>query len=320
MKQCISLSSISPTINCVDLDNRAGVVNCILLGFADEVGTWPNLPYGSETAPLSMEMAGKWNGNLAMANGCKLYKLTFTDETGELKITDQGEKGSKQYLYELELSRAKMNATMFGFENAIKDRKLVILVRDRNGLWYIMGDKMAPAMMVDGDGSTTGKAGTDQNRTSLKFQYTCPRKLVYAGDVDSLMIAADESNTPDNPNSNDYSDTNIYTILDIGSQVHSTGDDEYDRWFPVENNSQVDDIYEALDNIVAQGKIPVLKATLVSGDKSTVIKIALSKVAAAGGFHFSGSGYTQDGLYLVSVYIAPVLAESNILLSIEPNP
>lgn len=83
-----------------------------------------------------------------------------------------------------------MNAVMFGFENAIKDRNLVLLVRDRNGVWYLMGDEMAPAMKVDGDGSTTGKAGTDQNRTSIKFQYSCPRKLIYTGETDSLLVPA----------------------------------------------------------------------------------------------------------------------------------
>ena len=125
-----------------------------------------------------------------MANGCQLYELNITDETGELKITDQGEKGGKSFLYELDVTRAKMNAVMFGFENAIKDRNLVLLVRDRNGVWYLMGDEMAPAMKVDGDGSTTGKAGTDQNRTSIKFQYSCPRKLIYTGETDSLLVPA----------------------------------------------------------------------------------------------------------------------------------
>ena len=188
--KCIALASIAAVANCVDTDNRAGIVDLILYGYADEVGTWPTMPVGTTESPLTLAAAGAWNGDLAMKNGCSLYALNFTDETGELKITDQGEKGGKSFLYELDITRAKMNATMFGFENAIKDRNLVILVRDRNGVWYLMGDEMAPAMKVDGDGSTTGKAGTDQNRTSLKFQYSCPRKLIYSGETTSLLTAA----------------------------------------------------------------------------------------------------------------------------------
>lgn len=314
--KCISLSSISAAANCVDTDNRAGLVDFVLIGFADEVGTWPAMPYGSEQNPLSLEKAGQWDGDLAMKNGCQLYKLAFTDETGEFKITYQGEKGGKSYLYELDLTRAKMTPEMFGLENAVKERKLVILVRDRNGFWYLMGDKIAPAMMTDGDGSTTGKTGSELNRSALKFQYTCPRKLVYAGEIDSLMKAVDESD--DQPSAPDYSDTDIYTILDIGGQVHSTGDDEIHRVFPIENNSQEDDIYEALNNIVAQGKIPVLKATLVTGSTSTVAEIALSKEESEGTGNFLGNGFTHDGLY-VSVTITPVLAESAIYLEKDSN-
>ena len=185
--KCISLASIGAVVNCVDVDNRAGIVDRIIIGYADEVGTWPKLPTGSLESPISLEKAGQWIGDLAMKNGCNMVELNFTDETGEFKITDQGEKGGKSFLYELELSRAKMNATMFGFENAVKDRQLVILVQDRNGVWYLMGDEIAPAMKVDGEGSKTGKTGTDLNQTSLKFQYTCPRKLVYIGEVDGLL-------------------------------------------------------------------------------------------------------------------------------------
>ena len=314
--ECISLSSISAAANCVDTDNRAGLVDFVLIGFADEVGTWPAMPYGSEQNPLSLEKAGQWDGDLAMKNGCQLYKLAFTDETGEFKITYQGEKGSKSYLYELDLTRAKMTPEMFGLENAVKERKLVILLRDRNGFWYLMGDQIVPAMMTDGDGSTTGKTGTELNRSALKFQYTCPRKLVYAGEIDSLMKTADESD--DQPSAPDYSGTDIYTILDIGGQVHSTGDDEIHRVFPIENNSQEDDIYEALNNIVAQGKIPVLKATLVTGSTSTVAEIALSKEESEGTGNFLGNGFTHDGLY-VSVTITPVLAESTIYLEKDSN-
>ena len=188
-KKCIALASIGAVVNCVDVDNRAGIANRILFGYASEVATWPELPLPKNDTPLSMEAAGTWDGDLAMENGCSMFELHFTDETGELKITDQGEKGGKSFLYELELSRSKMNATLFGFENAVKDMDLVILVQDKNGVWYLMGDKIAPAMKVDGEGSTTGKAGTEQNRTSLKFQYSCPRKLVYAGEIDALLTA-----------------------------------------------------------------------------------------------------------------------------------
>lgn len=88
MSKCIALATIAAVANCVDTDNRAGIVDRILFGYAEEVGTWPTLPIGTENAPLTLAQAGAWDGDLAMANGCQLYELNITDETGELKITD----------------------------------------------------------------------------------------------------------------------------------------------------------------------------------------------------------------------------------------
>lgn len=185
MANCVTLADISPAANCVDIDNRGGIVNRIVVGYADEVATWPELPTAG-----TMETAGAWNGELAMQSGSKMVQIHITDETGVLNITDQGERGGESFLYDLTVVRAKINALIAGFENAVKGRGLVILVEDRNGVIYLMGDKQAPAYKVAGDGSTTGTTGTDRNQTSLKFQYTCPRKLVYSGDIESLLEAA----------------------------------------------------------------------------------------------------------------------------------
>ena len=296
MKKCISLTSISAVTNCVAVDNRAGIVDKIIIGYADEVGTWPELPVGNIQSPISLMQAGRWNGDLAMKNGCKMVELNFTDETGEFKITDQGEKGGKSFLYELELSRAKMNATMFGLENAIKDRKLVILVRDRNEVWYLMGDKFSPVMKIDGDGSTTGKTGTDQNKTSLKFQYTCPRKLVYKGEIDSLLV------------SNDYSDKETYTILDMGRTVkYDEGMGVYVFYPDVTTGTPVDkeqmremivdcsrELYQQAVEAVENGKIPVLKAILVF-DANTEKEVELPLVYDSALSQFI-SEYAKDGL------------------------
>lgn len=190
MKNCVNLASISAAMNCVDVDNRAGIVSRILFGYSDDVGAWPELPSPTTEAGMSMEEAGKWKGELAMKQGKCLYEMHFTDETGNLVITDQGEKGGESFLYDLNIVRAKINAELAGFENAVKGRNLVIIAQDRNGIKYLMGDELSPALKVAGDGSNTGTTGTDRNQTTLKFQYACPRKLVYEGDLDSLLAKA----------------------------------------------------------------------------------------------------------------------------------
>ena len=43
---------------------------------------------------------------------------------------------------------------------------------------------------VAGDGGTSGRAATDVNKHSIKFQYYCPRYLMYDGETDSLLKPA----------------------------------------------------------------------------------------------------------------------------------
>lgn len=187
---CIQLADLMPAMNCVDLDNRAGVVSEILFGYAEEVATWPELPAPDSETPLTFAEAGIWDGPLTMANGCNMYKFAFTDEQAELKISESGETGGESVLYELTVSRARLQKEVFGFLNALKGRNLVIIVSDKNGNKYLMGDKLSPARKVAGDGSTTGKAATDLNQQSIKFQYYCPRYLMYDGDTEALLKPA----------------------------------------------------------------------------------------------------------------------------------
>lgn len=190
IKNCIALADIDEAINCADIDNVGGIIQEIGIAFASDIATWPSLPApsgnGNET-PLELAAAGSWNGEIAQSVGKKFIKVSFTDETGTFTITQQGEAGAESYLYQLDISRAKMNATIFGLENALRGRKLVIIVTDKNGVKYLMGDKLNGAKMVAADASTTGTAATDKNNVPLRFTYVCPRKLVFAGSTDGLF-------------------------------------------------------------------------------------------------------------------------------------
>ena len=188
MINCIALSDIDEAINCADIDNVGGLVQEIGIAFAEDIATWPSLPApAGNSNEMQLATAGAWSGDLVQAVGKKLFKVTFTDEAGAFTITQQGEAGGENYLYQLDISRAKMNAVIFGFENALRGRKLVILVKDKNGTCYLMGDKLNGAKMVAADASTTGTATTDKNNVPLRFTYACPRKLVYTGDTADLF-------------------------------------------------------------------------------------------------------------------------------------
>lgn len=188
MNNCIALADIDEAINCADIDNVGGIVQEIGIAYADDIATWPELPApAGNSSTMDLATAGAWAGDLVQKTGKKFYKVIFTDETGAFTITQQGEQGAESYLYQLDISRAKMNAVIFGFENAIRGRKLVILVKDKNGVCYMMGDKLNAAKMVAADATTTGTAASDKNNVPLRFTYVCPRKLVYTGDMEGIF-------------------------------------------------------------------------------------------------------------------------------------
>ncbi len=178
---CSALADLEPAIGCAELDNRGGIVSEMLVGFMDDMLACGGMPY-SPVRSLSL----KDNGTLASPPiwkaGTRPYRLSFTDETGTFSITPQGEAGGESYLYQLDIIRAKMGAEIFGFENALRGRDLVIIVKDKNGTRYLMGDSRTPARMVSTDASTTGTAVTDRNQSVLRFQFSSPRKLVIGDD------------------------------------------------------------------------------------------------------------------------------------------
>ena len=191
MPNCITLADIDEALSCADLDNVSGVVSSVIYGYWDDVATWPDLPApSSSSTSMDFATAGAWDGDVVMKSGTRAFKVNFTDETAELTLTDQGEAGAENVLYELSFSRSKMSEVIFGFENACRGRRMFLIVTDRNGKSYLMGDKLSAARKVAGDASTTGAKTTDNNRTNIKFQYVCPRKLIYTGDVEDLLTVA----------------------------------------------------------------------------------------------------------------------------------
>ena len=188
--KCVTLADIDQALSCEDQDNMGGLVPQIIYFYHEDVKTWPDKPAVAEAVIPTLEVAGEWKGDLVMATGAKAYKMDFTDDTGEFKITPQGEDGGMSFLYELSIISAKIRKQILGFMNACKGRKMGFIVQDNNGNYYLMGDKNRGAKLASGDGSTTGANATARNQTTMKFQYNCPRALIYDGDVINILTAA----------------------------------------------------------------------------------------------------------------------------------
>lgn len=186
--KCIALDDINEAMDCDNMDNMGGIEPSVIYGYHEDVATWPDYPNKTE-ASLTLDEAGALVGDVVMKAGCRAYKMDFTDELAEFKITDQGEVGGESFLYDLNIIAAKMRKKMFGFENATKGKKMFFIVTDNNGTMYLMGDKRRGAVRASGDGSTTGSSSTARNQQALRYTFTCPRKLVYEGDTETLLTA-----------------------------------------------------------------------------------------------------------------------------------
>lgn len=189
-KKCYELADIDPALECEAQDNMGGLVERLLFGYHNEVATWPDFPTFGES-PMSLDKAGALDGDVVMANGCKAYKLVFTDNTGSFTIKPQGETGGESFIMELTIVSARIRKKILGFLNATKGRKLFFIVEDNNGVKYLMGDSRRGAILAaDSDGATTGSSATERNQITLKFQFTTPRALVYEGDCENILTAA----------------------------------------------------------------------------------------------------------------------------------
>lgn len=188
IKNCVNLANIDDA--CDTIDNMGGLVPQLIYGYWDDVATWPDFPKPTAEKPLELEQAGTLDGDLVMKDGTCAYVADFTDDTGEFKMTDQGETGGESVLYDLNIIAAKMRAKIFGFQNATKGRKMFFIIQDANGNYYLMGDKRNGAKSVSGDGSTTGANATARNQNTMHFTYNCPKRYVYTGDVENILKLA----------------------------------------------------------------------------------------------------------------------------------
>lgn len=189
MTKCISLANIDENLDCAEQDNMGGLTPKVIFGYWDDVAGWPSLPAGLSGAAVALDAAGALDGDVTMKSGVNAYTFEFGEDKGNFTIAPQGEMGSLSMLYTLTIVSARIRKTIFGFLNAVKNKKMFFIVQDANGDYYLMGDSRRAAHLNSGDGAASGTAATDANQTTLKFTFVSPRALQYAGDVVKLLTA-----------------------------------------------------------------------------------------------------------------------------------
>lgn len=194
-EKCITLADIDHSIGCDG--NMPGIVPQLIYGFHQDVASFPDVPQpvrdisGVVTSPLTLDDAGALVGDLVMKPQTRAYTLDFTEDVGNFRIVPVGENDGIHFNYELSIIKAKIIKKILGFMNASANSKMFFIVKDENGLYYLMGDKDRGAKLPSGgDGANTGTGSGDRNQVSLSYTYRCKKALVYEGDVENILVAS----------------------------------------------------------------------------------------------------------------------------------
>ncbi len=174
--------------------STGGIVTEILYGLKDEVATWPSKMTASTRTELADHIETVDGDDLVMKSGCRMYKLSVKKNSAELKYTLQGESGSRSFQTTLEVFAPVVRASVLGFLSATANQELVILAKTRTGDWHLLGDE-DEGCEYDSSESTTGKAGSDNNGTTITFTTECAAPTIYKGDVSGLTTEATTSDT-----------------------------------------------------------------------------------------------------------------------------
>jgi hypothetical protein len=121
-----------------------------------------------------------------LSTGKQFWTYDFTKETGEFteKINTSDENGSLFYEGELKIRLNKRDVTKRNELHLLAQNRLMIIVLDRNGVYWLLGQNNGCDFMPSQ--SMTGKAMGDFNGYELVFGY---KEEVAAMTVNSALIS-----------------------------------------------------------------------------------------------------------------------------------
>ena len=163
-------------IQCLDMfettyvsgqDNTGGLTQEWFYAYAEDIETWPT--YFSKDSATTPEQLMNYADNFIMKSGKQFFEGYLTWGTGELKWDAQGPTDGKSFKHTFEFSRPSADAKILAFVDLIKNGNLVVICRDKDGNYRVIGSEFLAAKF-DTDAGTTGKTGED-----------------YKGDVVTLM-------------------------------------------------------------------------------------------------------------------------------------
>lgn len=158
------------------VDNSPGTISTIFLAEKADIESFPAMT----SSPTTNAQKSTRSGSFTMKASKTFNKVEITAGTGELEIKVSGSARQLAPVSTLKLKRAGLSASAIGWIKQNKNKELVIVVQDRNGLQTILGDEQEGSFLTDATPKTGAKAG-DERGVEFTFTYSGFEPTVWAG-------------------------------------------------------------------------------------------------------------------------------------------
>jgi hypothetical protein len=156
-------------------NNQGGTGTLFKYFLHDDVASWPTF---NSTALTDLVTC---IGNVTMKANKYMWSLYGTQDACELKIDPVGDIDCVSFKFTLTIFQPKLQKEMLGFMSGMKNESLGMIVRDREGQKYLLGDAILPVKMVPGSSGGTGMKTEDKKGMNLQFEWYGNKIQIYEG-------------------------------------------------------------------------------------------------------------------------------------------
>ncbi len=170
-------------------DNDAGLSEEHYYALKRDIETFPTIVAN----PATMSARGKLIGNFVMKPNKFFRKIYCTLEQGEIVSTQVGSRDGRSYENKATLYVPGYRSVNVGFLEALKNSKIVLIIRQLDGTMVVFGSKYIGGE-IDSSELKTGKAITDGKGTTFTVRSIGRIAPIYwePGDADKMPPLEDE--------------------------------------------------------------------------------------------------------------------------------
>lgn len=119
--------------------------------------------------------------DLLLDSGVEMNEIEFTEDTGRVSETEEETDNGVVFNYEVTVLVPKVSPGDSRRFSSLRDKKLLVLVRDNNDLWWLTGSPGAYFKITIS--SSTGTAAAERNGSTLTISASLPTGSVFINEL-----------------------------------------------------------------------------------------------------------------------------------------